>query len=61
MKTIKEILKKTKEDKESIKELSIISNKYPTEKGYVIQYWMSPQFVHIVVYKIDEIINEVCK
>ena len=55
MKVIKEELIDTKSDRESIKRLSIISNKYPTEKGYAIQCWMSPCFVHIMVYDINKV------
>lgn len=55
MKVVKEILKDTCGDRESIKELSILSNRYPTEKGYAIQCWMSPCFVHIMVYDINKV------
>ena len=58
MKLIKEILKDTKGDRDSIKEFSILSNKYPTEKGYVIQCWISALFVHIMVYDINKVENK---
>lgn len=55
MKVVKEELLDTKNDRDSIKALSIISNNYPTEKGFAIQCWMSPCFVHIVVYDINKV------
>ena len=55
MRVIKEELIDTKSDRESIKRLSILSNRYPTEKGYAIQCWMSPCFVHIIVYDLNKV------
>ena len=55
MKMIYEVLKDMNSDRDSIKEVSIVANKYPTEKGFAIEVWMSPKFVHIKVYDINKV------
>lgn len=53
MKMILEKLIETKSNRDSIKELSIIANNYPCDKGYAIETWLSPNFVHIKVYDLE--------
>lgn len=44
----------TSNDEESLNKINETIKKYPTDKGYRIETFMSPKFVRITVYKMGE-------
>ena len=50
MRKLEEELLIVENDKAAVKWLSIYSNRYPTEKGYRIEAFMSPELIRITIY-----------
>lgn len=54
MKLANEYLLETKNDEHSIKWITAMCKQYPTEKGFRVETFMSPNFVHVKVYKMGD-------
>ncbi|MBO7731115.1 MAG: hypothetical protein J6S67_01130 [Methanobrevibacter sp.] len=55
MKKVLQKIIETSGDRDGIKELSIIINNYPTSEGFRVEGFISPNFIRITVYKVEEL------
>lgn len=56
MEKIKEDYIKTRNDADSLGWIQMYMKKYPTEKGFRVEFFLSPKFIRATIYKIEGII-----